>query len=741
MSLNKETAKENLIKLTERFRSEYEAGKTDAYSEEDTKHSFIGPLLSTVLGWDITNRDEVVMEQKISRGRIDYGIKLNGKYVFFVEAKPVRADLEKAIPQAVQYCFNRKDVPFVLLTDFEGLMFFDATFKPEKRHAKKGLKINLKWDKYVESIDELWQLSKPAVESGSLEKLFTKKAKDRVSVDKAILEDLEGWRAHLAKDLHKNNPDMFHSKDRDRDADYLKEVTQKLLDRIIFIRFCEDRNLTQIRKMLPRFEERGENTGLNTMYILGGVFKEYEAIFNSDLFKPQEWEKDLKIEFKAMNRIIQETYEPYMFDAIPLEVLGNIYEQYLGYTLKLAGETVKAEEKPEVRKAGGVYYTPEYIVDYIVKNTVGKMLEELPEAKAKKLRILDPACGSGSFLIRAYEEMLAYYQKTKKAGKAKIKVAEGQTAIEVEDAEARLTIQEKAEILKTHIFGVDIDEQAVEVTKLSLMLKMLEGEWGMVKGTQLLPMLDKNIKCGNSLVSGSVLELNRYFGSDFHKVKPFNWEEEFKEVMVREGGFDCVIGNPPYVTEDITENESNYYKDKYPESTIGKLNTYRLFTHKGMVLLKKNGNFSYIMPNTYLTDRDSQKLREFLLRESKIKQILFFPEKLKVFQNVTQATTVIVLKRDTEKNDKNEIMVIDPVKNTTNLGDNDKRIFVQKIFSEMPEKMFVTKRKNSQLELIISMLKKYKKFEEFLDVYQGEVNVSINKGIITQKKRMQTILS
>ncbi|HDQ26401.1 MAG TPA: hypothetical protein ENN43_06630 [bacterium] len=255
-----------------------------------------------------------------------------------------------------------------------------------------------------------------------------------------------------------------------------------------------------------------------------------------------------------------------MFDVIPLEVLGNIYEQYLGYTIKLAGDSIKYELKPEVRKAGGVYYTPEYIVDYIVKNTVGKMLEELPEAKAKKLSILDPACGSGSFLIRAYEEMLRYYLGLKeKATKGKVKKKEekdrasGQTAMDAEGHEERLTVSEKAEILKTHIFGVDIDDQAVEVTKLSLILKMLEGEWGFVKGTSILPRLDKNIKCGNSLVSGSVLELNRYFGDDFHKVKPFNWEEEFKEIMVDEGGFDCVIGNPPYCLVQDLENSENLF--------------------------------------------------------------------------------------------------------------------------------------------------------------------------------------
>jgi type I restriction-modification system DNA methylase subunit len=647
--MNKELAKQNLKKLIERFKKEFESGKTNAYTEEDTKKSFIEPLLSDVLGWDTRSRDEVTMEERVSRDRVDYGIKLDGKIRFFVEAKPVKADLEKAIPQAVKYCYNRKDVPFVMLTDFEGLMFFDATFKPDTRHAKKGLKINLKWDEYVDKFDELWQISRPAVMEGSLEKLFTLKPKDREPVDKAILTDLEDWREALAKNLYKLNLDKFHSDNRDSDAHFLKEITQKILDRVIFIRFCEDRQLIQIRPLKPRFDERGENTGdITYTYILSGIFKEYENVFNSDLFKRQDWEADLKIDFKILNEIVQETYDPYMFDAIPLEVLGNIYEQYLGYTIKLAGDSIKYELKPEVRKAGGVYYTPEYIVDYIVKNTVGKLLAELPEAKAKKLRILDPACGSGSFLIRAYEEMLKYYLDLKKKGTAG-KVAKreekdkqsGQVSIETEGHEEKLTVAEKAMILKEHIYGVDIDDQAVEVTKLSLMLKMLEGEWGFVKGTAVLPMLDKNIKCGNSLISGNVLELSRYFGNDFHKVKPFNWEEQFLPIVVNEKGFDVVIGNPPYGAT-FTNEEKKFLGEKY-KSTNKNNNSYIAFYEKGINELKDKGLISLLTPTTFLTGDNFLEIREIMLINN-IKNIVKLP--YNIFEDAYIDTCVSIIKKE-----------------------------------------------------------------------------------------------
>jgi hypothetical protein len=369
-------------------------------------------------------------EEKVSRGRVDYGLKIEGQIKLFIEVKPPKADLDKHIKQAVGYGYNRKGVSFVLLTDFEGLKLFDVTIKPDTRNPLKGLKIDLDWKEYLSKFDKIWLLSKESVINGELDKLLLKKPKDRLPVDKAILDDLKKWREKLAKDIFKNNPQQFHSpppslpprkgEEKGGGADYLKEITQRIIDRIMFMRSCEDRKLVHRRPLKELFEERTETVGTNTMVFLGEEFKHYNIIFDSDLFRPQDWEANLAIDFKVMKDIILDTYNPYQFDVIPLEVLGNIYEQYLGYTIRLTDHQVKYELKPDVRKAGGVYYTPEYIVDYIVKNTVGKLLQELSAKKIKKLRILDPACGSGSFLIRAYEEMLNYYRSQKKK-KSKLK--------------------------------------------------------------------------------------------------------------------------------------------------------------------------------------------------------------------------------------------------------------------------------------------------------------------------------
>ena len=685
-------AKDNLTKLIEKFERESASGRIKEYNEEATKISFIQPLLKDVLGWDVLNRDEVSPEEKISRGRVDYGLKVEGKIKVFVEAKPPKVDISRYIEQAVRYGYNRKGVPFVLLTDFEELKLFDVTVKPDTRNPYKGIKIDLKLNQYVQQFDKLWLLSKESVAKGELDKLLLVKPKERLPVDKAILDDLKGWREALAKDIFKNNRNLFGSgksgvaagfslrqKGRnlkvaatsignsEKDADYLKEITQRILDRIIFMRSCEDRGLVHCLPLKELFEERTETVGLNTMVFLKEEFKHYNIIFDSDLFRPQDWESNLAIDFKVMQDIVLDTYNPYQFDVIPLEVLGNIYEQYLGYTIRLTDHQVKYELKPDVRKAGGVYYTPEYIVDYIVKNTVGKLLQELPQKsvggtslsrKSKKLRILDPACGSGSFLIRAYEEMLNYYKNQKKQQSSlrhsnssschsERSEESRQKKLELkEETEPRLTIEEKSRILQEHIFGVDIDEQAVEVTKLSLMLKMLEGEFGIIPGRSILPMLDKNIRCGNSLISGSPLGLKDLFGEDWYKTKPFNWKEEFRKIMVEEDGFDVVIGNPPYVRIQILNeyapDQVKYFNEKYSAYAVGSYDIYLLFVYKGFNLLKKKGALGYIVPHKFFQAEMGEKIRKYIYQNKSLSKVVDFTTN-QIFEKATTYTCLLFL--------------------------------------------------------------------------------------------------
>jgi type I restriction-modification system DNA methylase subunit len=675
MELTKEKAKENLSRLIVKFDKELSSGRIKEYNEEAAKISFIQPLLKEVLGWDVNDRNEVSPEEKISRGRVDYGLKVEGKIKIFIEAKPPRADLSKHVEQAVRYGYNRKGVPFVLLTDFEDLKLFDVTVKPDARNPLKGLKIDLSWEEFLPKFEKLWLLSKESVVKGELDKLLLVKPKERLPVDKAILDDLKRWREILAKDIFKNNPDLFHSGDSEKDAVYLKEITQRILDRIIFMRSCEDRGLIYRRPLKELFEERTETVGTNTMIFLKEEFKHYNINFNSDLFRPQEWEDNLAIDFKVMKDVVLETYNPYQFDVIPLEVLGNIYEQYLGYTIRLTDHQVKYELKPELRKAGGVYYTPEYIVDYIVKNTVGRLLKESSPRKIKRLRILDPACGSGSFLIRAYEEMLSYYQEEKER-RRKSKHEQTKLDFKQEEDKPQLTIQEKSEILRNHIFGVDIDEQAVEVTKLSLMLKMLEGEYSFIPGRAILPMLDKNIKCGNSLISGDTLELKKYFGDDWYKVKPFNWEDEFRVIMKEQGGFDVVIGNPPWGAEFCFE-EKKYFMERFEEIHMRTPDSFNYFLGLGALLIKKFGIIGMIIPNNFLFQHEYAKSRKFFVNKLWLQKAINLGDN--VFE-VTAPSCVVIIRKD-----KSNIRKITHISDLRNIDREYLPSFTKNIFYDSVE--------------------------------------------------------
>ena len=381
--------------------------------------------------------------------------------------------------------------------------------------------------------------------------------KGTTTVDKDFLQSLDSWRTYLATSIAINNKQL--------DEDEINFVVQQTIDRIIFLRIAEDRSVEPYGNLKIALKQGDYYQNLFS------IFKEADDKYNSGIF---DFKKDcisehLKVENKIIKTILNELYypSPYAFDAMPVEILGTAYEQFLGKVIRITpAHHAKIEEKPEVRKAGGVYYTPQYIVEYIVKNTVGKLIDGKTPKEISKIKIVDPACGSGSFLIGAYQCLLDfhknYYSNNGKPSKGKKE--------NTLTPEGHLTTAEKKRILLNNIFGVDIDVNAVEVTKLSLLLKCMEGETSASIAHQLsmfhervLPTLDENIKSGNSLI-----DTDFYAGElDFSiekKIKPFNWKNAFPEIL-KQDGFDVVIGNPPYVAIDsINQSERDYFTSKYP---------------------------------------------------------------------------------------------------------------------------------------------------------------------------------
>ena len=377
------------------------------------------------------------------------------------------------------------------------------------------------------------------------------------------------------------------------------------------------------------------------------LFQQADARYNSGLFHFAK-EKDessaadsltlgLKIDDKVLQDILQNLYypdSPYVFREIPSDILGQVYERFLGKVIRLtAGHQAKVEEKPEVRKAGGVYYTPTYIVDYIVQNTVGKLLEGTHPSPSRtekrsergmtpkevaRLKILDPACGSGTFPLGAYQYLLDWHLKWYTDHEPEKLAAGKEPAIYQSKDGWRLTTSKKKEILLNNIHGVDIDPQAVEVTKLSLLLKVLEGESQETIGSQLgmfkervLPDLGRNIKCGNSLI-GSDYYQDRQLTmlideEERYRVNAFDWKTEFSQVFIQ-GGFDVVMGNPPYLfITELGDSEKDYYFKNY-KTTEYRFDVYGLFAELSIKsLLKDKGYLSFITPHTLLSNNSFAK--------------------------------------------------------------------------------------------------------------------------------------
>ena len=363
----------------------------------------------------------------------------------------------------------------------------------------------------------------------------------------------------MARNIALRNPDLTQRE--------LNFAIQQTIDRIIFLRICEDRGIENYGRLMAL--QNGENVYKR----LFQLFRKADDKYNSGLFHfKKEKHRDnfdnltpnLAIDDKTLKDIFKNLYypdSPYEFSVLPADILGQVYEKFLGKIIRLTPKhQAKIEEKPEVRKAGGVYYTPTYIMDYIVKNTVGKLVEHKKpghRGAVSKIKILDPACGSGSFLICTYQFLLDWHlDQYVNDGPDKWTKGRIPRIYQSDKGEWRLTTDERKRILLNNIYGVDIDPQAVEVTKLSLLLKALEGEDEQSIGKQMslfqervLPDLSNNIKCGNSLIGPDFYDnrqLNILEKEEIYRVNAFDWDAEFADIM-KSGGFDAVIGNPPYI--------------------------------------------------------------------------------------------------------------------------------------------------------------------------------------------------
>ena len=583
---------------------------------------------------------------------------------FFVEAKRPGLNIKEdgdAAYQLRRYAWSAK-LPLSIVTDFEEFAVYDSRIKPAKTDkASAGRVLYLTVDQYDQQWDEIAQIfSQDAILTGSFDKYVesSKKKRGTAEVDTAFLKEIEAWRDVLARNIALRNAELFT-----RELNY---AVQRTIDRIIFLRICEDRGIEDYGQLMA------VRNGTNIYQRLCQIFRRANERYNSGLFhfsrekdrldSPDSLTLNLTIDDNLIKGIIKGLYypeSPFEFSVLPADILGHIYEQFLGKVIRLTpGHHAKVEDKPEVKKAGGVYYTPTYIVDYIVKNSVGKLLEQNAPTKVSSLRILDPACGSGSFLLGAYQTLLDWHQewyakhepeKHAKGRSPKVYLGSG--------GEWRLTTPEKKRILLNNVYGVDIDTQAVEVTKLSLLLKVLEGENAETLGKNLrlfheraLPDLGDNIKCGNSLIGPDFYEgkqISLLDEEERYRINAFDWNTEFPEIM-QAGGFDVVIGNPPYV-RSVALKESNYAawdfcRSHYQSASAREWDIYLVFVEKGLACLGQKGKLGYILPNKFLNSRVGENLRGILSEGNHVEQVLTFGA-FQIFPGATTYTCLLFLDR------------------------------------------------------------------------------------------------
>jgi type I restriction-modification system DNA methylase subunit len=602
--------------LVQKFKALPAARRRD-FNEAATRQAFILPLFAA-LGWNITDTAEVSPEEKTSRGWVDFSFRLSGIPRFFLETKKIAEDLAdpRWVKQTIDYAWT-KSVTWALLSDFAGLRVFNAEWKEDNPLRAQFIEFSV--DTYLTDFLRLWWLSRPETAAGTLdreaEKVGKKVRKEPVSYH--LFDDLKNWRHDLFKVLRAYNKRYSLAQ--------IDEAVLRILNRLIFIRTAEDR-LVEERCLLPLLHDLEEHHRMGHLPVeLAKLFRQFDATYDSDLFAAH-FSEDLDCEPEPFKVLIEGLYEKrggyvrYNFNAIDADVLGTVYEQYLGQVMA-DSQAAEVEEKRAKRKAQGIYYTPTFVVKYIVQQTLGRYLEEQGYQPSRPLRVLDMACGSGSFLIEAFDVLDRYLARQR-----------GQVRGEREDV---IDYARRMEILSQNIYGVDKDEQAVAVARLNLLLKALHTR-------DKLPMLE-NIRCGDSLISGPPQELQAAFGKDWRDKKPFNWQAEFSEVM-KGGGFDVIVGNPPYVRQAILGEAFKAYAQKKFATYAGTADLCVYFIERAMSLLKPGGILGYIVSNKWMRSNYGKALREFLAAQTTLLEIIDFGE-LPVFQTAATFPAIIIARK------------------------------------------------------------------------------------------------
>lgn len=614
----------------------------DKYNENNCRMEFIDPFFK-LLGWDISNSQgkapqyrEVITENYVAdTGRPDYSMTLNGVIKYYLEAKKPAVNIEKEQSPALQvrrYGWS-SNLRISVLTNFEYLIIYDTTIPPTDADDSNVAAIKkYHYTEYVDKFDEINKfLSKENVYNGTIDNTLDKYGAKGINkglqlpVDKYFLNSINKWRLELGNYLLKNE---------DYTLDTINDCIQDFINQIIFLRICEDRKLPTYHKLKECLSEK------NFLDELDKLFREADKKYNSGLFSGNNIIFDL--DNKIIREIIEELYypkSPYQFNLISPNILGQIYELFLAEHLILEnGKLILQPKELEIHRE--IVTTPIEIVKYIVDETMHKVCKNKAPNEILNLKIADIACGSGIFIVEAFDYLVRYFTEWY------INNDKSQL-IDLGSNNYKLPIDRKKEILEGCIYGIDIDIHAVEVAKLNLLLKLLEDETEpMLSGKEkLLPELKNNILYGNSLVDLENINYKKLTEEEKKEIVPFDWSKIDKEEKI-----DVIIGNPPYVNTEnmkklLNSKELSVYKNKYTTSK-GQYDKYFIFVERAIEKLKYDGYMCYIIPNKFAKIKAGESLRDLISKNKYICEYVDFGAK-QIFkkQNKTVYSSILSLQK------------------------------------------------------------------------------------------------
>jgi len=611
--------------------------------EEKYQDGFLKDIFENCLGYtlDSTNPHDFNLEREkkneTDSKKADGVIYVDNKVIGVIELKAQDTkNLDKVQQQAFWYLTQHSQAKYVIISNFDELRFY---FEKSTAYEKFSL-FNLDYEEF-KKLHLI--LSYESIKNNLPTTLKNKSASFEKDISNRLYKDFSLFRTHLFENLVKNNT---------LDKATLLRLTQKLCDRIIFILFAEDRGLLTANT-IKEIRERHHSDGFGDRSMYDYYKLYFDAInkgnerlnipkYNGGLFAEDKILDSLIIDDNILDIEAQALSDYDFVSEVSVNILGHIFEQSLTdlEEINASINDTEFDNKKSKRKKDGVFYTPPYITKYIVDNTLGKLCSDKklelnlieitvpknPKKPTKKeqiqkdnleeyrnwllnLKILDPACGSGAFLNQALDFLINEHQSLQK------------DLVIMQDLTAYYEIEKS--ILENNLYGVDINEDAVEIAKLSLWLRTAS------KGRELTKLANK-IKCGNSLIDDKSVVDN-----------VFIWEEEFSEVF-EQGGFDIIIGNPPYGAK-LSKSDKDYFNENF-ETVEYQLDTYTLFMEKAYKLLHSNGKLGYIVPSTWLTMFYFKNLRKYLIENSYFENVLLF--RYQVFDDVTAETSVITLSKN-----------------------------------------------------------------------------------------------